>query len=192
MKQREVSARQDVFRPARRSALWTCFDQTDGLFSWHRHSTKTMQKKGKYLTLKLAALYRANSLFYLSSDLFCDTAKRKTLCLSGCIILIVSALFYFFIGPLSKTLWISNRNRLPFCFVATKGCRYQWAENHPLGFCGDLSVEETDACLEMPWREHDVIHRCHERRGEAPNSGAPLAVQAATSLHRRTSNRQKC
>lgn len=119
---------------------------------------------------KLAALYRANSLFYLSSDLFCDTAKRKTLCLSDCIILTMSALFYFFRGPLLKTLWISTRNRLPFCLVATKGCRYQRAGNDPLGICVDLFVEETDACLKMQWSEHDVIHRY---RGEgAPNNAA--------------------
>lgn len=49
----------------------------------------------------------ANSMFYLSSNLCGDTAKRKTFCLSDCIILRVSSLS-------------SPRTSKSFCFVYNK------------------------------------------------------------------------
>lgn len=63
-------------------------------------------------------------------------------------------------------MWISNRNRLPFCFVVTKGCRYQWAGNYPLGFCVNVFVEKQMLVwrgteVNMIWSIGATIVRCY-------------------------------
>lgn len=99
-------------------------------------------------------------------DLFCDTAKWKTLCLPvwlhnshG-----VTTVFYYFIGPLFYTLWISNRNRLPFCFVLTKAVDNGEQEIIRWDYVGMYLKKKTDAYLKMHCSEDDMIRRCHKNK----------------------------
>lgn len=68
----------------------------------------------------------------------------------------VSAVFYYFIGRLFKTPWISSWNRLSFCFAVTKACRYRWARNYPLGFCVNVFVGKKAKKQMLVWRCTEV------------------------------------
>lgn len=99
-------------------------------------------------------------------DLFCDTAKWKTLCLPvwlhnshG-----VTTAFYYFIGPLFYTLWISNRNGLPFCFVLTKAVDNGEQEIIRWDYVWMYLKKKTDAYLKMHCSEDDMIRRCHKNK----------------------------